>query len=384
MRIFLIVIDSFGVGELPDAHEFGDEGSNTFLHILQKTNLILPTMSSLGLKNIDGLNLNYKGKLIGSYAKMSEKTKAKDTTAGHYELAGIVLNKPYPTFKHGFPKQLIKKLEKACGCNFIGNEVASGTEIIQRLGDFHLKTKAPIVYTSQDSVLQIAACEQIISLEKLYEICQKAREVLTGEYNVARVIARPFIKTNNGYVRTENRKDFDLLPNQKSILNKLKDFGFDVIVIGKINDIFVGQGITKAMPAKNNKSALVAIKECVKKNFNGLCFANLVDTDMLFGHRNDIQGYANALEEIDNTFKKILPKLNDNDIFIVTADHGCDPTTTSTDHSREYVPLLIYSKQLKAGVNLGTLDGFDNVSKSILDYFQIENFKDSFFKKLCK
>lgn len=384
MRIFLTVIDSFGVGELPDAKEFGDEGSNTFLHILEHTGIKLVTMSALGLKSIDGLNLDYKGTLIGNYAKMREKTKAKDTTAGHYELAGIVLDNPYPIFKNGFPNELIENLERVCGCKFIGNEVASGTEIIKRLGDQHLKTKAPIIYTSQDSVLQIAACEQIISLEELHEICKKARAVLTGKYNVARVIARPFIKTKNGYVRTENRKDFALLPPQKSMLDKLKEFGYDVIVIGKINDIFVGQGITEALPAKNNKSALLALEECVDKNFKGLCFANLVDTDMLFGHRNDVQGYANALEEIDSALLKILPKLDDDDIFIITADHGCDPTTPSTDHSREYVPLLIYGKNLKSGVNLGELDGFDNVSKSILDYFYVERYEDSFLKKLIK
>lgn len=382
MRIFLVVIDSFGVGAMPDAREFGDEGSNTYLHIYNQTKVPLPTMSALGLQKIDGLNLEYSGDLIGSYGRMSEKTKAKDTTAGHYEMSGIVLEKPYPTFPNAFPKALIDLLEEKCNCNFIGNEVASGTEIIQRLGNLHIKTKSPIIYTSQDSVLQIAACEQIMPLDELYKICKIARENLVGEYNISRVIARPFIITRNGFVRTENRKDFALLPPKKSMLDKLSEFGYDVISIGKIYDVFVGRGITEVITAKNNKTALEALKMCVEKNFKGLCFVNLVDTDMLFGHRNDVQGYADALSEIDSAFLDILPNLNDDDIFIITADHGCDPSTSSTDHSREYVPLLIYGKTIKQGVNLGTLDGFDNISKSILDYFYIEKFEDSFLNTL--
>lgn len=382
MRVFLCVIDSFGVGELPDAHEFNDQGSNTFLNIFKSTNLSLPFLFSLGLKNIDGLGLEKEEKLIGSFAKLSEKTKAKDTTAGHYELAGIVLEKPYPTFPNAFPKQFVERLEKECGVKFIGNEVASGTEIIARLGDLHFEKKAPILYTSQDSVLQIACAEEIFPLEKIYEICEKVRVLCSGEYNVARVIARPFIKTSNGYVRTENRRDFALSPPQKSMLDKLKENGFDVLSVGKIYDIFTGCGITKSFKAKNNIQSLNAIEECVKLDFNGLCFANLVDTDMLYGHRNNVQGYADALEFIDSSLSKIAKQLNDDDILIVTGDHGCDPTTISTDHSREYVPLLIYGKKLKSGVNLGTIEGFDCVSKAILDEFGVEKDEKSLLRKL--
>lgn len=382
MRIFLTVIDSFGVGAMPDAHLFGDQGSNTYVNIFNQTQVALPVMSAMGIRNIDGVNLPYNKKLIGSYGRMSEKTMAKDTTAGHYELAGIVLDKPYPVFPNGFPQDFVEKLENACGVMFIGNEVASGTEIISRLGKQHIEEKKPILYTSQDSVLQIACHEDVFSIEKQYEICLKAREICSGDYNIARVIARPFKTVNGAFVRTENRKDFALMPPKASMLDKLKEWGYDVISVGKVKDVFCGRGITDAITAKNNQTGLKAIFDLIGKNFKGIAFINLVDTDMLYGHRNDVEGYSNALAEIDEHLLKILPQLKDDDIFIITADHGCDPTTPSTDHSREYVPLLIYSKNLKAGVNLGTLKGFDNVAKSILDYFYVENYPESFFKKL--
>ena len=379
MRVFLIVIDSFGVGEMPDAKEFGDQGSNTFLNIYNQTKLQLPTLFSLGLGNLDGINLSLNTKIKGSYAKLSEKTKAKDTTAGHYEIAGIVLDKPYPVFPNAFPKDFVKTLEQQCGVEFIGNEVASGTEIIQRLGDEHQKTLKPILYTSQDSVLQIAADENLFGLKRLYEVCEKCRELCKGEFNVSRIIARPFVKNDNSFVRTQNRHDYALMPPQKSMLDKLKENGYDVISVGKIKDIFCGQGITKALEGKNNEQALYSVLQAVKQDFNGLLFANLVDTDMLFGHRNNVQGYADALMYIDKQLEIIINNLNQNDILIVTADHGCDPTTQSTDHSREYVPLLIYGKSLKSGVNLGTIHGFDIISKSILDLFKIEEHQNSVF-----
>ena len=382
MRIFLTVIDSFGVGAMPDAHLFGDEGSNTYVNIFKQTGVALPLMSALGLRHIDGVKLPYDKPLIGSFGRMAEKTMAKDTTAGHYELAGIVLQKPYPVFPNGFPQTLIDKLEQACGTAFLGNEVASGTEIIARLGKQHLATGKPILYTSQDSVLQIAAHNDVWPLEKLYDLCEKARAVCTGEFNIARVIARPFTTVNGEFKRTDYRKDFALLPPEHSMLDKLKAFGYDVITVGKVKDVFCDQGITEAITAKNNQTGLAAIEKLLEKPFKGLAFINLVDTDMLFGHRNDVEGYANALAEIDSRFLSFLPKLKEDDIFIITGDHGCDPTTSSTDHSREYVPLLVYGRSLKSGVNLGTLIGFDNVANAILDYFYVSNHPDSFLKKL--
>ncbi|MGI5841766.1 MAG: phosphopentomutase [Christensenellales bacterium] len=385
MRVFLTVIDSFGVGELPDAHLFGDEGSNTYVNIYNKTKVDLKTMIKMGLNAIEGINLPYdKNALIGSFAKLSEKTMAKDTTAGHYEISGILLEKPYPVFPNAFSKEFVKMLEDACGVCFIGNEVASGTEIIARLGKQHIEEKKPILYTSQDSVLQIAAHEEVFPLERLYDICQKARTIATGDYNVARVIARPFITVEGEFVRTPNRHDFALSPPMPSVLDKLHAQGFDTLSVGKVYDVFTGSGISQKFAGKNNTQGLDSIEEILSKDFNGLMFANLVDTDMLFGHRNDFVGYANALKEIDNRIEKWLPELREDDIFIVTADHGCDPTTPSTDHSREYVPLLVYGKQLKKGINLGVIHGFDIIAKSILDLFGVEEHKDSFLRKLMQ
>ncbi len=382
MRVFLVVIDGFGIGQLPDAKEFDDEGSNTYLHLVQNSKIFLPVLTSLGLNSIDGVELPYKAKLKGSFGRMKELTFAKDSTAGHYEIAGIVMKDPYPTFPKGFPKEFVKELENACGCKFLGNEVASGTEIISRLGQKHVKTKKPILYTSADSVLQIAAHEEIFGLEKLYEVCKKAREVAKNEFNVSRIIARPFIGTKGNFTRTKNRRDYALLPPEKSMLDKMKEAEYKVFSIGKIDEIFCGQGITQKIEAKTNDEVLNSLIKVANKNFRGLVFVNLCDTDTLFGHRNDPQGYADSLMKIDEKLLEFLPELSKNDILIITADHGCDPVTKSTDHSREYVPLLIYGKGLKAGVNLGTLNGFNNISKSILDYFCIEKYKGSFIKKL--
>lgn len=382
MRVFLIVIDSFGVGEMPDAKKYGDEGSNTYKNIFEQTNVNLPFLASLGIDDIDGINILHNQDLIGSFGKMGEKTDAKDSVAGHYEIAGIVLKNPYPVFPNAFDQKFLSMLEAACGVKFLGNEVASGTEIIQRLGEQHLKTGMPIIYTSQDSVLQIAADENSFGLERLYNVCENARKICEGEYNVARVIARPFVKIDGKFVRTENRHDYAKLPPEKSLLDKMSESGFDTISIGKVFDIFCGQGIKTAIKTKNNSQGLDAILECTKKDFDGICFANLVDTDMLFGHRNDVDGYAKALQQIDEYLALAKDNLKNDDIMIVTADHGCDPTTPSTDHSREYVPLLVFGKNLKSGVNLGTLDGFDNISKSVLDLFEIEKFEKSFLKKL--
>ena len=383
MKILLIVLDSFGIGEMPDAEKFGDIGSNTYLNILKSTNVDLINMKKLGLNNIDGIQLE-NNNCIGSYARLRELTYAKDTTAGHYEIAGLILDKPYPTFPNGFPKELMNSLEQQLGVQFLGNEVASGTEIIERLGHEHLASKKPIIYTSADSVLQIATHTDIYSMDELYEMCEKARKICSGDYNVGRIIARPFATNSEGkFYRLEGRKDFALSPPQDTMLDKLKNNGFETVCIGKIEDIFNFRGITESYHSRNNQEGIEEIlKHSARKDISGIIFANLNDTDMLFGHRNDPIGYANALKEFDNNIPQIINNLDNEDILLITADHGCDPTTPSTDHSREYVPLLIYSKNLKNNVNLGTINGFNIINKSILDLFDIEKNKDSIFRIL--
>lgn len=379
MKIVLMVIDSFGVGALPDAKIYGDEDANTYLNIKKQTKLRLPMLESLGLNNIDGIELSKK-KVKGNFGRMAELTPAKDTTAGHYEISGLVLQNPYPTFPKGFPNDLMNKLTSKCGVEFLGNEVASGTEIIKRLGQEHLNTKKPIIYTSADSVLQIATHIDAFSLDELYSICEKARVVCSGEYSVGRIIARPFATDDNGeFYRLEARKDFALKPPSDTMLDKLKANGYDVVCVGKIEDVFCGMGITESYHSKNNKEGIAeVIRQAKRRDINGLVFANLNDTDMLYGHRNDSIGYANALREVDKCIAKVIKSISDDDILIVTGDHGCDPTTKSTDHSREYVPIIVYGRKLKSGVNLGTLVGFNNISRAVLDNFNIEKQQNIF------
>lgn len=384
MRVFLTVIDSFGIGHAPDAAEFGDVGSNTYKNIYNKTKLQLNTMVRLGLNAIDGVDLPHnKQEIVGSFARLEEITKAKDTIAGHYEIAGIVSKTPNPVFPNAFPKEFVAIMEKETGYKFMGNEVASGTEIIERLGKEHLETKMPILYTSQDSVLQIAAHTSVVSLEQLYDMCKKIRAVATGKFNVARIIARPFTTVGGKFERTKDRKDFALSPPQQTVLDKLQKAGLHTISVGKVWDVFNGRGISQGITAKNNQAGFEVMKDLIEnQNFNGLAFINLVDTDSLYGHRNDVEGYSNALIEIDKQFEGFVKKLKNDDIFIVTADHGCDPTTPSTDHSREYVPLLIFGKNLKQGVNFGTIKGFDIIAKSLLDLFGVEKHENSLFRSL--
>ena len=375
MKTLIIVIDSLGCGEAPDSHLYGDQGSNTLLHTVKQTKVNLENLKQLGLFNIDGLqelNLAVENPLA-NYARMQELSKGKDTTTGHFEMMGCVLEKPFPTFPNGFPKQVTDKLEKAWGTQILGNCVASGTEIIERLGKLHLETKKPIVYTSADSVLQIACHEEVYSVEKLYKMCEQAREIMQGEYGVSRIIARPFITENGNFVRTLNRHDFALKPPCRTVLEDLQENGFDTIGIGKIGDIFAMTGISENLTAKNNQQGLQQILYALKQNYNGVIFANLVDTDMLFGHRNDVNGYANALKEIDNYIPQIINLLNQDDTLIITGDHGCDPTTESTDHSREYTPLLIYSKSKNGGNNLGTIKGFNYIAQLLKQQFINKN-----------
>lgn len=380
-RFIVIVLDSAGIGELPDSKAYGDEGSNTIGHISQNVkDFSLPNLERLGLANIDGFKETYNTttkvqeiSLEGSYGRMAEKSAGKDTTTGHWELAGIILNKPFPLFPEGFPDDLMKEFERRIGRKTLGNKAASGTVIIQELGDEHVKTGFPIVYTSADSVFQIAAHEHVIPIEEQYKICQIAREMLTGDYGVGRVIARPFIGESGNYTRTERRKDFSIKPPSKTILNYLEDSGFEVRAVGKIEDIFSNSGITKSVHTHSNSDGIDKTIEWIKEEYEGLLFTNLVDFDMHYGHRNDVEGYAKALIDFDKRLPEIIDQLKDEDILLITADHGCDPTTSSTDHSREYVPLLITGKQVKKGVNLYTRGSFADVAKTIAEYFELKN-----------
>lgn len=373
-RAIIIVLDSVGIGELPDADIYGDCGSNTIGNIASQINgFKLPNLESLGLGNIDGIKGIQKfEKPIGCFGRMTEKSKGKDTTTGHWEMAGIILEKAFPVYPHGFPSEIVKKFERAIGTKTIGNIVASGTEIINQLGDQHVKTGYPIIYTSADSVFQIAAHEDVIAPEDLYEMCQIARIILKGEHAVGRIIARPFVGTSGNFKRTDRRRDFSLKPIEKTILDYAVKKGLDVKAVGKIEDIFAKQGITGAIHTHNNMDGVDRMIDYMKENFSGILFTNLVDFDMLFGHRNDVEGYARALAEFDKRVPDILKQLKEDDLLILTADHGCDPTTPSTDHSREYVPLLVHGKQVKKGVNLGTRSTFADIAATIAEFLDIK------------
>lgn len=374
-RVVLIVLDSVGVGELPDAADYGDAGSNTLKNIYKEAeNFSLPNLEKLGILNIDGFeDLKKSGSYKGSIAKCNEKSKGKDTTTGHWEISGLILDKPFPTYPKGFPQDLIEEFEKRVGRKVIGNYPASGTEIIKDLGKEHVETGKLIVYTSADSVFQVAAHEEVVALEELYNICQIARDMLQGDHGVGRVIARPFIGQEGSFVRTGNRKDFSMEPFKDTMLDFVKNSGREVYAIGKIEDIFVNRGITKSNHTPNNAEGIEATIGAIKEDFQGLIFTNLVDFDMLYGHRNNVQGYADALMYFDKKLPEILASLKSDDLLIITADHGCDPTTESTDHSREYIPLIFYGKNIKENNNLGTLDSFASIGKTVLDILNIEN-----------
>ncbi|MFA9424449.1 MAG: phosphopentomutase [Sedimentibacter sp.] len=374
-RAVLIVLDSVGVGELPDAAEYGDVGSNTVKNIYKNVeNFSLPNLEKLGLLNIDGFeDIKTTDNFNGSVGKCNEQSKGKDTTTGHWEISGLVLEHPFPTFSNGFPDDFIKEFENKVGRKTIGNYAASGTEIIKVLGKEHVETGNLIVYTSADSVFQIAAHEDVVPLEELYDICKSARELLQGELGVGRVIARPFIGNDGNYTRTENRRDFSLVPPKDTLLDYVKDSGREVYAIGKIEDIFVNKGITRSNHTRNNKDGIEATIAAIKEDSKGLIFTNLVDFDMLYGHRNNVLGYANALKQFDDKLPEIINSLKEDDVLIITADHGCDPTTESTDHSREYVPFIIYGNSIKQNNNFGIVSTYASIGKTILDMFNIEN-----------
>lgn len=368
-RIFLIVLDSVGIGEAPDAADFGDAGSNTLAAAAASRFFDLPELGRLGLFNIDGVSCRpAAAEPEGSFARMTERSKGKDTTIGHWEIAGVISPRPLPTYPNGFPPEVIEAFRQKTGRGVLCNRPYSGTEVIRDYGREHLETGALIVYTSADSVFQIAAHESIVPPEQLYEYCRIARELLQGEHGVGRVIARPF-EGEWPFVRTPRRHDFSLEPPSETMLDRIKAAGLDVIAVGKIHDIFAGRGDTEHIFTSRNTDGIARAIALAKRPFHGLCFVNLVDFDMLYGHRNDPDGYARALTEFDRALPKLLAGLGEGDVLMITADHGCDPATPSTDHSREYTPWLIAGPAVRPGVNLGTLPTFADISATVLDAF---------------
>lgn len=384
-RLFLIVLDSVGIGEAPDAAQFGDEGSNT-VRAAVEAGADLPNLRRLGLFNIDGMDWTEpEAAPIGAFGRMREASMGKDTTIGHWEIAGVVSPKPLPTFPDGFPPEIIRNFEKLTGRKVICNKPYSGTQLLLDYGREHVETGALIVYTSADSVFQVAAHEDIVPIEELYHDCELAREMLTGDYAVGRVIARPFVGEYPNYTRTARRHDYSLQPPRATMLNNLEDAGYECIGVGKISDIFAGSGITQQIRTQNNTDGIAKTLDLMENDFEGICFVNLVDFDMVYGHRNDAPGYARALMEFDQALPKFMEQMGEDDLLIITADHGCDPSTPSTDHSREYTPMLAWSKKIRPGANLGTRTTFADIGATVLEYFGLENRTDgqSFLKEIC-
>ena len=366
-RIFLIVLDSFGIGAEPDANEFGDADTvNTLKSVMTSDKLNIPNMKKLGLFNIDGVKDGEKElNPDASFARLQEASKGKDTTIGHWEIAGLVSDTPLPTYPDGFPKEVIEKLEAAFGRKVICNKPYSGTQVIHDYGKEHMETGALIVYTSADSVLQIAAHEDVVPVEQLYEYCKEARKIMSGEHSVGRIIARPFIGEFPNFERTPRRHDYSMEPPGDTILDLLKVAGNSVVSIGKINDIFAGRGISRHVAITSNEDGMEKAIAELDRNYYGLCFVNLVDFDMKYGHRRDVDGYAAALTRFDEQLGEFLPKMKRGDVLIITADHGCDPRGAGTDHTREYVPMMIYGEGIKKGVDLGTRHSFADIAATV-------------------
>ena len=382
-RVFLIVLDSFGIGYEPDAAEFGDVGANTLASIARSKDFSTPMMKKIGFFNIEGVEAGEKeAEPMGAYARLQERSKGKDTTIGHWEIAGMVSPKPLPTFPDGFPEETIAEFERRTGRKTLCNKPYSGTEVIAEYGKEHMETGALIVYTSADSVFQIAAHEEIVPIEELYRYCEIAREILVGDVGVGRVIARPFVGEAPNFTRTSNRHDFSLIPPKDTMLDAMCAAGLETRGIGKIYDIFAGKGIQKSIRIKNNADGMNQTIQTLEEDFEGLCFVNLVDFDMSFGHRRDVDGYAKAATEFDKQLAEFMEGMTEEDVVMITADHGCDPGFAGTDHTREYVPLLMYGKHIKAGVNLGTRESFADIAATILDIFNVDNVTDgTSFKK---
>ncbi len=386
-RVFLIVLDSLGIGEMPDSAQYGDIGVNTLRSISRSEKFNITNLKRLGLFNIDGVDfLEGVNEPQGAFGRLSELSKGKDTTIGHWEIAGIVSENPLPTYPHGFPPEIIEEFSKKVGRGVICNKPYSGTEVIKDYGDEHVKTGDLIVYTSADSVFQIAAHEDIVPVDTLYEYCKIARKMLVGEHGVGRVIARPFIGETGSYERTSRRHDYSIEPPANTMLDALMEKGFSTIAVGKIYDIFAGKGISEHVYTSGNTDGMAKALEYAKSDFEGLCFVNLVDFDMLYGHRNNIDGYAEALSEFDRWLPDFIAEMREEDILIITADHGCDPGyTVSTDHSREHVPLIIFGECIKPK-NLGTRKGFTNIADLVLEYFSsnAETDGESFLSEVAK
>ncbi len=372
-RVFLIVLDSFGIGALPDAAEYGDAGTNTLGTVSKSPYFHMPHMGALGLFNIEGVDaVPSVPAPKGRFARMKEASHGKDTTIGHWEIAGIYSPNPLPTYPDGFPPEVMDAFCAAVGRGYLCNKPYSGTEVIKAYGDEHVRTGKLIVYTSADSVFQIAAHEDVVPVEELYEICEKARKILTGKHGVGRVIARPFIGANGDYTRTTRRRDFSLEPPSVTMLDQLYDAGYTVLSVGKIHDIFAGKSMTESIHTSGNEEGIQVIMQCLDRDFEGLCFVNLVDFDMLYGHRNDVDGYAKALSYFDDKLPDILGKMRPDDVLMITADHGCDPGyIVSTDHSREHTPFVIYGENV-APKDMGTRETFADIGATVLDYFGIK------------
>ncbi|MGE7759375.1 phosphopentomutase [Peribacillus sp. NPDC097895] len=374
-RIFVVVMDSVGIGEAPDADLFGDKGADTLGHIAEKMNgLNMPNLAKLGLGNIREIKGIEKAQQpLAYYTKMKEASTGKDTMTGHWEIMGLNISTPFRVFPNGFPELLVNELEVKMGRGIIGNVPASGTEIIERLGEEHMKTGALIVYTSADSVLQIAAHEDIVPIDEVYKICEIAREVtMADEYKVGRVIARPFTGEPGSFKRTSNRHDYALKPFNRTVMDELKDSGYDVLAIGKISDIFDGEGVTESLRTVSNMDGMDKLIQTIEQDFKGLSFLNLVDFDALYGHRRDPEGYGKALEEFDARMPEVLDKLQEDDLLIITADHGNDPVHEGTDHTREFVPLLVYSKRFTKGAELPVRDTFADIGATVAANFDVK------------
>src|SRR6267142_512596 len=384
-RVVLIVLDGAGIGEMPDAADWGDAGSDTFGHICESRQLSLPNLQGLGLGNIRPLaRVPAVEKPRGSYGKCALRSNGKDTTTGHWEMAGIILERAFPTYPHGFPQTVIDEFIRRTGVpGILGNIPASGTEIIKQLGEEHVKTGSPIVYTSGDSVFQIAAHEEVIPLARLYGICETARHLLDGEHKVGRVIARPFLGETGSFYRTENRHDYAVPPPRENLLTSLKDENLDVVCIGKIASIYDSVGVTEDLTAKNNQQSIDQTIHALKQNSRGLIFSNLVDFDMLYGHRRDTEGFARALEHFDSRVPELESEMRDDDLMIITADHGNDPSFPGSDHTREYAPLLVYGKSARHGVDLGTRSSLSDIGQTIARNFGLRlKAGDSFLREV--
>ncbi len=372
-RVFLIVLDSVGVGEMPDSAEYGDAGSNTLAACARSEKLDIPNLRELGIFNIEGVGCGTPvERPAGAVARLAEASKGKDTTIGHWEISGVISPKPLPTYPDGFPQDLLEEFSRRTGRGVLCNKPYSGTQLLSDYGRKHMETGKLIVYTSADSVFQIAAHEEVVPVPELYRCCEIARELLTGEHGVGRVIARPFVGTWPEFTRTANRHDYSLQPPAPTVLDAIQAAGLDCIGVGKINDIFAGRGITEYVRTKSNADGMEKTFGYAQRDFHGLCFVNLVDFDMVYGHRNNVPGYTSALNEFDRQLGELMPLLREEDLLIITADHGCDPSTPSTDHSREHVPMVAWSKKIRAGANLGSRETYAHIAATVADYLGVK------------